>query len=211
MPVIINFKVCDNAEVCNAIDVCPTGAFRWNREKKTLEIDKEKCIECGKCATSEESCGVGAIKFARNEEELEKIKKEIEEDKRTIKDLMVDRYGAQPINMPFYCKESELEKVISTKRTVLVEVFKEETEECLIKSIPVKEIFSMLNIPDLTYRKLEIETDKIVKKYHIEKLPSLLIFKSGNNIGKIDGYYSIEDKEMFIEKINKCLYNNCSN
>ena len=33
MPVIINFKVCDNAEVCNAINVCPTGAFNWNKEK----------------------------------------------------------------------------------------------------------------------------------------------------------------------------------
>lgn len=58
MPVIINFKVCDNAEVCDAIRVCPVGAFRWNNQKKTLEIDNDKCTECGKCATSEESCKV---------------------------------------------------------------------------------------------------------------------------------------------------------
>lgn len=205
MPVVINFKVCDNAEVCNGIKVCPTGAFQWNEEKKTLEIDEEKCVNCGKCATSEESCGVGAIRFAKNEEELEKIKREIAEDKRTIKDLMVDRYGAQPINMPFYCKENELEKVISTKRTVLIEVFKEDTEECLIKSIPVKEIFNMLNIADLTYRKLEVETDEFIKKYDIKELPSLLIFKSGKMIGKIDGYYSIEDKEAFIKKIRAII------
>lgn len=205
MPVVINFKVCDNAEACNGIKVCPTGAFRWNEEKKTLEIDEEKCINCGKCATSEESCGVGAIRFAKNEEELEKIKREIAEDKRTIKDLMVDRYGAQPINMPFYCKENELEKVTSTKRTVLIEVFKEETEECLIKSIPVKEVFDMLNIADLTYRKLEAETDEFIKKYGIKELPSLLIFKSGKMIGKIDGYYSIEDKEEFIKKIREMI------
>lgn len=205
MPVVINFKVCDNAEVCNGITVCPTGAFQWNKEKKTLEIDEEKCINCGKCATSEESCGVGAIRFAKNEEELKKIKQEIAEDKRTIKDLMVDRYGAQPINMPFYCKENELQKVISTKRTVLIEVFKEDTEECLIKSIPVKEIFNMLNIADLTYRKLEVETDEFIKKYGIKDLPSLLIFKSGKMIGKIDGYYSIEDKEEFIKEIRAII------
>lgn len=147
----------------------------------------------------------GAIKFAKDEKELEKIKKEIAEDKRTIKDLMVDRYGAQPINMPFYCKENELGKVISTKRTVLVEVFKKNTEECLIKSIPIKEIFSMLNITDLTYRKLEAEDDELIKKYNIEDLPSLLIFKSGKLIGKIDGYYSIEDKENFIKKIKTII------
>lgn len=201
MPVIINFKVCDNAEVCDAIKVCPVGAFKWNEEKKTLEIDKEKCIDCGKCATSEESCKVGAIKFAKNTEELEKIKKEIEEDERTIKDLMVDRYGAQPINMPFYCKEEELEKVISTKRTVFVEVFNEDSEECLIKSVPIKEIFDNLEIPDLTYRKVEVETEDFMKKYDIKELPSILIFKSEQLLGKVDGYYTNEEKENLIQKI----------
>ena len=205
MPVIINFKVCDNAEACNGIRVCPVGAFNWNAEKKTLEIDNDKCINCGKCATSEESCNVGAIRFAKDDEEFQKIKKEIEEDPRTIKDLMVDRYGAQPINMPFYCKEDQLEKVTSTKRPILIEVFKEETEECLIKSIPIKEIFNDLNIPDLTYRKLEVETDEFMKRYDIKELPSILIFKSGKFIGKIDGYYSNEDKDVLIEKIKKEL------
>lgn len=206
MPVIINFKVCDNAEACDAIKVCPVGAFNWNEEKKTLEIDKEKCIDCGKCATSEESCKVGAIKFAKNEEELEKIKKEIEEDERTIKDLMVDRYGAQPINMPFYCKEEELEKVISTKRTVLVEVFNEDSEECLIKSVPIKEIFNSLDVPDLTYRKVEVETDEFMKKYDIKELPSILVFKSEQLIGKVDGYYTNEEKEILIQKIKTILH-----
>lgn len=207
MPVIINFKVCDNAEACDAINVCPTQAFRWNSEKRTLEIDKNKCIDCGKCATLEESCKVGAIRFAKTEEELQKIKKEIEEDKRTIKDLMVDRYGAQPINMPFYCKENELEKVISTKRTVLVEVFNEDSEECLIKSIPVKEIFNELNIPDLTYRKLEVKTDEFMNKYNVKELPSILIFKSEKFLGKIDGYYSNDEKEILIDKIKKIISN----
>lgn len=205
MPVIINFKICDNAEACDAIKVCPVGAFNWNNNKKTLEIDEKKCINCGKCATAEESCKVGAIRFAKNEEELQKIKKEIEEDERTMKDLMVDRYGAQPINMPFYCKEEELEEVISTKRTVLVEVFNEDSEECLIKSIPIKEIFSDLNIEDLTYRKLEVETDGFMKKYEIKELPSILIFKSGELIGKIEGYYSNEHKEKFIKKLETII------
>ena len=207
MSVIINFKVCDNAEACNGIKVCPVGAFQWNAEKKTLEIDEDKCINCGKCATSTESCEVGAIRFAKDEEGLQKIKKEIEEDKRTIKDLMVDRYGAQPINMPFYCKEDELQKVISTKRTVLIEVFNEDSEECLIKSIPVKEIFDNLKDDNLAYRKLEVETDGFMKKYDIEELPSILIFKSGKVIGKIDGYYSNDEKEELFAKIKEIVKN----
>ena len=85
MSVIINFKVCDNAEACNGIKVCPVGAFQWNAEKKTLEIDEDKCINCGKCATSTESCEVGAIRFAKDEEGLQKIKKKLKKIKEPLK------------------------------------------------------------------------------------------------------------------------------
>ena len=201
MPVVINFKVCDNAKVCNAINVCPTGAFRWNKEKKTLEINEELCINCGLCATSEESCQVGAIKFAKTEEDLEKIKKEIEEDPRTIADLMVDRYGSQPINMPFCCKEDELESVLTTSKICFIEVLKEDLEECLIKSIPIKEIINNTT-NNCLYRKVELESDNIIKKFDIKELPALLIFKDNNLLGKVEGYYPIEQKEDFINKIN---------
>ena len=201
MPVVINFKVCDNAKVCNAINVCPTGAFRWNKEKKTLEINEELCINCGLCATSEDSCQVGAIKFAKTEEDLEKIKKEIEEDPRTIADLMVDRYGSQPINMPFCCKEDELESVLTTSKICFIEVLKEDLEECLIKSIPIKEIINNTT-NNCLYRKVELESDNIIKKFDIKELPALLIFKDNNLLGKVEGYYPIEQKEDFINKIN---------
>ena len=204
MPVLINFKVCDNAEACNAINVCPTGAFRWNKEKKTLEIDKEKCIDCGLCATSEKSCQVGAIRFAKTQEELKKIKKEIDDDPRTIADLMADRYGGQPINMPFYCTEEELSEVLTTSKMCLIEVFNDDSIECLIKSIPIKDIMKK-TINDSVYRKVEIKTDTLIKKYNITELPSLLVFNNNKLLGKIDGYYSTEQKEEFIEKINKIL------
>lgn len=29
MPVLINFKICDNAKDCSGIAVCPTGALSW--------------------------------------------------------------------------------------------------------------------------------------------------------------------------------------
>lgn len=208
MPVVINFKICDNAEACNGIRVCPVGAFQWNAEKKTLEIDEEKCINCGKCATSEESCQVGAIRFAKNQEELKKLKKEIEQDPRTIKDLMVDRYGAQPINLPFRHKESEVQQILTTKRPIIMEVFNEDSEECLIKSIPVKEIFDRLDIPNLSYKKVEVDTEEFMEKYDIQELPSFLMFQSGKLIGKIEGYYSIEEKEILFEKIKEIFNQN---
>ena len=30
----INWKICDNAEECNGIAVCPTGALYWDKEEK---------------------------------------------------------------------------------------------------------------------------------------------------------------------------------
>ena len=203
MPVIINFKICDNAEACNAINVCPTGAFHWNSEKKTLEIDKDKCIECGACATSEKSCQVGAIRFARTKEALEQIKKEIAEDPRTISDLQADRYGATPINMPFSCSENELDSVLTTTKTCLIEVYNEDSIECLIKSIPVKEILK--EIDNSTYRKVEVKSEDFKKKYSIKELPSLLIFKDKNLLGKIEGYYSVEQKEDLINLIKEII------
>lgn len=204
MPVLINFKVCDNAEACNAINVCPTGAFRWNKDKKTLEIDKEKCTNCGLCATSEKSCQVGAIRFAKTKEEYEKIKNEIDDDPRTIADLMADRYGGQPINMPFYCTEEELTQVLTTSKTCLIEIFDDDSIECLIKSIPIKEIMNKTK-KDSLYRKVEIKSDNLTKKYNITELPSLLVFENNTLLGKIDGYYSTEQQEDFIEKINSII------
>ena len=207
MPVLINFKICDNAEACNGIKVCPTKAFHWNESKKTLEIDKEKCIECGLCATSENTCREGAIHFAKTEEEYKKIKEEIDNDPRTIKDLMVDRYGATPINKPFNCSEKELTKVLTGAKPILVEVYQEDTIECLIKSTPIKEIFNCINDKDLRYRKVENTTEEFLKKYDIKTLPCLLYIVNNELKWKIEGFYSIEEKEKLFDLIKNNILN----
>ena len=204
MPVIINFKICDNCDACNAIPLCPTKAYRYNYDKKTLEIDKDKCIDCGICATSDKTCSVGAIKWSKDLDEFERIKKEIEEDKRTVADLMVDRYGATPINMPFYCKEENLKKVLKTDKVCFVEFYKEELLECLIKCIPIKEIFKKFG-KDFVYRKVDVTDDVILKKYNITELPALVFFKDEKILGTINGYYSAEMKDELFKKINTIL------
>lgn len=207
MPVLINFKICDNCDACNAINVCPTKAFNWNEDKKTLEIDTKKCIDCGLCANSEESCQVGAIRYAKNEQEYDEIKKEIEEDKRTIADLMVDRYGGQPINMPFYCQEDEIDKILTTSKICMIEFFQEDYIECLIKSIPIKELMNV-SADDMLYRKLEVKTNKFMEEYNIKELPSLLFFKNNKLLGKVDGYYDENSKGELINKIKDILQSN---
>nr|NIO45032.1 hypothetical protein [Candidatus Aenigmarchaeota archaeon] len=50
MPILFNFKVCDNASACNGIGACPVKAITWNDEQKTLVVDNSKCTSCGLCA-----------------------------------------------------------------------------------------------------------------------------------------------------------------
>jgi Fe-S-cluster-containing hydrogenase component 2 len=72
MSILINSKICDDAEECDGSAACPTGALFWNKDDKKLEIDDSKCNNCGLCV---KACLVGAIKLATNEEEYKKYKK----------------------------------------------------------------------------------------------------------------------------------------
>lgn len=197
MAVLINFKICDNAKECGGIEVCPTGALSWDEENETIKIDNEKCISCGSC---EQNCPIGAIRVAYDDEEYKKISKEIEEDPRTTKDLFVDRYGAAPLSEFFMIEEKDLNKKIGDGIT-LVECYEDDSIQCLLKSIPIKDITS--NMPkDTMFYKVEAN-EELKKKYNINELPTLLLFKNGNLLGKIEGYYQVEQKEELINKINE--------
>jgi hypothetical protein len=144
---------------------------------------------------------VDAIKLAKNDAEYKKYQKEIDEDQRNITDLFIDRYGAQPIHPAFLMNEDKfnLETLKSDKLTV-VELFNDESIMCLLKSISIKELFQN---KDINYIKLETKGNSLLKKYNVKTLPSLLFFKSGKLIGKIEGYYSNKQKKEILSQISK--------
>ena len=199
MPVLINFKICDNAKECNGIAVCPTGALTWDEKKKSIKIDNEKCISCGLC---EKSCMVNAILVARDKKEYAKMEKEIKADKRKVADLFVDRYGAQPIGLPFLITEEKFElEVLGSDNLVAVEMFTDDSTMCLLKSIPIKEL-----LKDYVVKYRKIETGKkLANKYGIKKLPALAFFKKGKMIGKVEGYYDKKKKDELMGKIEKIM------
>lgn len=200
MPALINYKICDNSNECGGIAVCPTKAMYYDYDKKSIVIDNEKCMSCGLCKPT---CPVSAIYVAKTEEEYEKYKKEIEQDRRTIKDLFVDRYGAMPISDFFVITSDQLKEKILKEGITLIEVYTEDSIQCLLKSIPIKDITDEIE-GNISFFKL-LPSKEIMSEYKIKETPSLLIFKSGAYRGKVDGYLDINQIDSLREKINHIL------
>lgn len=200
MAVLVNFKICDNAKECGGIAVCPTGALAYDEEKNTIVIDNEKCISCGLC---ENECPIGAIMVAKNDEEYQKIKNDIDSDTRTTKDLFVDRYGATPLSEFFMIDSDEIKDKVSNDSITLIELYNDDSIQCLLKSISIKDLTKDLPKDTLFYK--AEASEEIITKYNVKELPSLLIFKKGNFLGNIDGYYTDDDKNELLEKLNLLL------
>jgi NAD-dependent dihydropyrimidine dehydrogenase PreA subunit len=199
MPVLINFKICDNAKECSGIEVCPTGALSWDESKNTIRIDNNKCTSCGLC---EDACMVGAIKVAKNEEEYERLKKEIDEDPRKVSDLFIDRYGAQTVHPAFEVPEGKFQvEVLGSHKLVALELFNDDSIMCLLYSIPIKKLFEGI---DVKYRRMEADSS-LLKEYGIKELPALLFFRDGKLVGKIEGYYDITREGELVQKIKEML------
>lgn len=199
MAVLVNFKICDNAKECGGIEVCPTGAFSWDEENETIVLDNNKCISCGLC---EAECPIGAIRVAPSDEEYQKIEKEIEEDPRTTKDLFVDRYGAVAISDFFKIDKSEIKEKASKESLTLIEIYNPDIAECLLKSIPIKELTKDFPEDTLFYK---VESSEVIAEYGIKELPALLVFRDSKLLGQINGYYTTDQKDEVLNKLKEIV------
>jgi ferredoxin len=200
MKALTNFKICDNAPECGGISVCPNKAMYYDEEKRTIIVDADKCTCCGLC---EKECPIGAIMVPKSAEQCQEYQKKIEDDPRTIKHLFVDRYEAVALSEYFKITSKQLDERINCKGLTLIEVFSSETAECLLKSIPIKDITDSIE-EAVTFYKIDVAEDELTK-YDIKELPSLLFFRDGNFLGKIEGYYDIDQKAEFEEKIKNII------
>lgn len=119
--------------------------------------------------------------------------------------MFVDRYGAVAITDFFKIELNDIKEKSEKECITIIEVYNPEEAECLLKSIPIKDLTKDLPKDTLYYK---AESDRVVEKYNVNKLPALLVFKSGKLKGHIEGYYTIDDKEVILSKLNDILRNN---
>lgn len=217
MPIIFNFKICDNAKGCNGIPVCPVKAISWDEKQRTLIVDNSKCTSCDSCA---KACPVpGAILVARTEEEFEKLKEQVEDEPRTRTNLLKDRYGVAPTdqNLVVTMKNFD-EEVLETDRIVIVDFWDEPHMKCRIFSIPLEsmipkkvvlsEIMKNKKLKNMKFKFRKIDAQKnpeIAKRYNVNTIPTLMIFFKGNSLGRVEGYYKIEDEEKLRKDVEDII------
>lgn len=207
MPIKFNFNICDNSPECSGMSVCPTNAIKWDENlinlfgsKGSLYVDNDNCISCGKCV-SEDGCPVGAIIFAKSEEELSEISKDFEIDTTKVESLFVDRYGAEPIDESIFV--SSIDTIINNFNSlVILEEFSDSSIQCLINSIPISTIIKKLGekFPSLNilYYKKAVESNELK-----ESLPKLSVYEKGIKIAQINGYYNSGQSDEFFKDIFK--------
>ncbi len=204
MPVVINYKICDLAPECGGIEVCPTGAFFWNKKTKRPDVDNKKCTSCGVCARE---CPVNAILVATTEKEYQKLLKKVKNDPRSEKELWRERLGCQPGRTPplatIVTQRNFSKEVLKAKGMIALDVWSEETLDCRYHSllwdeVKVSEKFKLRKLDGGKYTQL-------AKKLEATRLPTLLFFKDGQEIGRKEGYLYSKDKALVKKQIKRLL------
>ncbi|MBU3956700.1 4Fe-4S binding protein [Patescibacteria group bacterium] len=204
MPGVINYKICDLARECGGFDVCPTGAFFWNKKTKRPDIDNSKCISCGVCVRE---CPVDAIIIVQTEKELKKVLEDIKNDPRSEKDLWRERLSCQPGRTPPLAKviapKNFSKEVLKTRETIALDVWSEETLDCRYHSL----LWDNLGVSDkVKFKKLDGgKYPKLAKKLGVTKLPTLLFFQDGKEIGRKEDYIYSKDKKLVRGLLRKFL------
>ena len=62
--IIVEESRCPQNHPCPVVGYCPTGAIKQKSWNSAPEIDRENCLNCGRCVNF---CGYGAFQYKAND------------------------------------------------------------------------------------------------------------------------------------------------
>ncbi|MCM1439632.1 MAG: 4Fe-4S binding protein [Roseburia sp.] len=206
MPAILNLKRCDNVKECGVPSKCSVGAFYWDETKKSLVIDAEKCIDCGLC---ENACPSGAILVVPDMDEYNATLRIIEQDKSTVADLFVDRYGAMTVSSTNEIRYEELDALIKNSTDIIaIEVVDANNPSCLISAVPYSVLFENKNIKLYKIMTCDDDLSNVKEFLKIEIDPALVICKNGKVVAIHQGEVK-SDNDIQVQTLKEFIKSNC--
>ncbi|MBN1617731.1 hypothetical protein JW887_00105 [Candidatus Dojkabacteria bacterium] len=207
--VIINHNFCDEAPECGGIQVCPSGAFRYNLKNKKVEIDEEKCTKCLHC-TLPDVCPVGCILFARSSSEIKELEEVAKKDTRKTKWLWHERYGCEPGKtkpLAFIINEKNFEKIIKKENFKLIDSWNIDYLDCRKHSQLLADLIPKDNGDIGIYKIATHKFPQLTKKLGVKVFPTLLLYYMDNEILRHEGFLNEEEmntlKDAIKSKIKK--------
>lgn len=185
MPVLIDYRVCDNAPGCGASRACSTGAIAFDRRQNKVLVNNDECINCEHqpCISY---CPAGAVKFAASMEELEQLKAEIETSGLSKDDLLEQKYGVRPgdprelgPNLVHVNDENFAREVLESPIPVVVDFWAEWCAPCRILAPTFKALAAEYE-GKMRFAKLDTEEASLTaSQYGIMSIPTMLFFSGG--------------------------------
>ena len=108
----------------------------------------------------------------------------------THEELMKDRYGSELMSYTPTANSEDFDQKTSTG-TVFIEFWREDDIQCRIKSVKYEDFMP----PQAKMYKINAEENKgLTNKYKVVVFPTMLIFRQGKLLRKIDGPIEEEQK-----------------
>jgi len=193
MPVFVDPRICEKQQICELMKVCPRNAI-YQREKGTVEIDNDKCTECMLCV---KACPYLAVKLARDSNELGNLIKKSKRVKLDKNAHIAKIYGSKPGKIgKVGLNDSNFKSKVISKTPTLVSFWGAHSGVTapFLKSIEKKYKGKI----KVAYIKVA-DSPKARKKYSITSTPTLILFKKGKEIGRLEGIRPKETLRIWLE------------
>lgn len=198
MPVFIDHRICDREDICDLVKVCPREAIVHNRGEGTISVDHSKCNECLLCL---KACPYLAVKLAKDADELGEFERKASRIKLNKSAHLARIYSMKPGRIGRAgLNDSNFKKKVGAKIPTLVSFWGAHSRVIapLLKGVG-KRHGKKLRVANIKVA----DNPKTRRKYRITTTPTLVLFRSGREIGRLEGIRHRETLRVWLEmKLN---------